>query len=92
MSTKTFSLFDHLSNGRNRAYTATNLIEKLIGVVASDVCSFRRNSQTAYLFVERVRIVADKINELIGNVNTQTDPLKWDDYDAYTGAIDPLEQ
>ncbi|KAH7313243.1 hypothetical protein B0J17DRAFT_634189 [Rhizoctonia solani] len=70
-------------------YSATNVIYKLLRVVGSEVCSFRRNHQIAYRLVERARDLYDAINARIHLVDLNN---SFEDYEIYTQAIDPLEE
>ncbi|KAJ1309440.1 hypothetical protein OPQ81_006216 [Rhizoctonia solani] len=95
MSTSTLSptLFYDLTSPKPGAtrisYPATDLIYKLLHHTGADVSSFRRNCQVSYRLVEYVRDLYDEINF---RIRTAEDSGKWEHYDAYNRAIDPLEE
>ncbi|KAG9085105.1 hypothetical protein FRC06_003733 [Ceratobasidium sp. 370] len=70
-------------------FAATELVEHLIKLVGAEVCTFRKNTQASYRFVDTARTLCDKINELIIKVQNDGD---WEAFDAYSEAIDPLEE
>jgi hypothetical protein len=83
------SLFVDLTAPSSPPFAATSLIKHLIELIGADVCSFRRNTQVSYRFVDVARDLCDTINNLIKKVE---DTDNWDDFLAYIDAIDPLEE
>jgi hypothetical protein len=83
------SLFVDFTSPVPAPHAATSVIKHLIELIGMDVCAFRRNTQVAYRFVDHARNLLDEINGLI--VKVENEPI-WNDYAAYTAAIDPLEQ
>ncbi|KAG8706766.1 hypothetical protein FRC11_007985, partial [Ceratobasidium sp. 423] len=81
--------YDIMHPKSERLYQATDVIYKLLRVVGTEVCSFRRNHQVAYRLVERARDLYDAINARIHLVDIND---SWEDYEVYTQAIDPLEE
>ncbi|PSR87339.1 hypothetical protein PHLCEN_2v5156 [Hermanssonia centrifuga] len=82
------ALFVNLTEPTAESFPATSVSKYLIELIGKDVCAFRRNTQVSYRLVERARIIATGINNLIKRVDTEND---WDAYDKYTQAIEPLE-
>ncbi|KAF8599073.1 hypothetical protein BDV93DRAFT_512003 [Ceratobasidium sp. AG-I] len=83
------TLFIDLTTLSTSNYPATTHVKYLIELIGAHVCAFRRNTQSAYRFVERARDLCDKINSLIADVETNAG---LDNYLKYTEAIDPLEE
>ncbi|CAE7192933.1 unnamed protein product, partial [Rhizoctonia solani] len=71
------------------SYPATDLIYKLLHHIAADVSSFRRNCQVSYRLVEYARDLYDEINSRIREAESSG---SWESYDAFDGAIRPLEE
>ncbi|CAE6470106.1 hypothetical protein ACGC1H_004167 [Rhizoctonia solani] len=71
------------------SYPATDLIYKLLNHTGADVSSFRRNCQVSYRLIEYARDLYDEINSRILKAEESG---SWEHYDAYYGAIDPLEE
>ncbi|KAG9076894.1 hypothetical protein FS749_011282 [Ceratobasidium sp. UAMH 11750] len=69
-------------------FAATELVEHLIKLTGAEVCTFRKNTQASYRFVDTARGLCDRINSLIKKVEDEGD---WASFDAYSQAIDPLE-
>lgn len=72
-------------------FASTEAIKSLIHVVGADVCTFRRNTQVSYRFLELASNLWAEINKLINDVET-SDDCDWAAYDKYVAAIDPLEE
>jgi hypothetical protein len=87
----TFSLYDQLVGVPSVTYSVTDLIKYLIEVIGYDACALKRNTQTTYRLVNNASQIYKQINDLIKVVETE-DGDTWDDFDKYTGAIDPLEE
>ncbi len=83
------ALFVNLTEPTAESFPATSVSKYLIELIGKDVCAFRRNTQVSYRLVERARIIATGINNLIKRVDSEDD---WDAYDKYTQAIEPLEE
>ncbi|KAG9095612.1 hypothetical protein FS749_010107 [Ceratobasidium sp. UAMH 11750] len=69
-------------------FAATELVEHLIKLTGAEVCTFRKNTQASYRFVDTARSLCDRINGLITKVESDGD---WEAFEAYSEAIDPLE-
>ncbi|KAG8741846.1 hypothetical protein FRC10_002356 [Ceratobasidium sp. 414] len=70
-------------------FAATELVEHLIKLTGAEVCTFRKNTQASYRFVDTARGLCDRINNLIKKVEEDGD---WEAFEAYSEAIDPLEE
>ncbi|KAG8701303.1 hypothetical protein FRC08_004174 [Ceratobasidium sp. 394] len=69
-------------------FAATELVEHLIKLTGAEVCTFRKNTQASYRFVDTARGLCDRINSLIKKVEDEGD---WASFETYSQAIDPLE-
>jgi hypothetical protein len=90
-STTTFSLYDDITQVSGKGYGATDLSKYLLQAVGNDVCAVKRNALVAYKLVSAASSIYNALNALIEKVDK--DPIdKWDSYNLYTQAIDPLEE
>jgi hypothetical protein len=85
-----FSLYSELADVRAEGFVATNLIKYLIEVISHDVCSFKRNTQTAYQIIYRATQIYKYINRLIESVDEEVEGA-WDNYNKYISKIQHLE-
>ncbi|PSR82068.1 hypothetical protein PHLCEN_2v6138 [Hermanssonia centrifuga] len=70
-------------------YPATHVSKLLVEFIDRGVGAFRRNTQASYRLLERARIIARKINNLIEFVEVNDD---WKVFDTLTLPIEPLEE
>ncbi|KAG8730624.1 hypothetical protein FRC11_006262 [Ceratobasidium sp. 423] len=70
-------------------FPATEIVHSLLEEIETIVSSSRHCLRVSYTLIERARNLYNGINQRILRVETTGD---WDEYDAYTKAIDPLEQ
>jgi hypothetical protein len=91
-----FSLYDDLTSAPDdKDYEATELAKNLIKVVGHEVSSFNHHAVHSYEIIKKSRTIYQGINTRITTIDADTSEPGanfWDDYDAYTKAIDPLEE
>ncbi|CAE6418045.1 unnamed protein product [Rhizoctonia solani] len=70
-------------------YPATEMVHSLLQEIEMAVSTSRHGLRVLYKLVERAQDLYDELNQRILRVEAIG---KWEDYEAYTQAIDPLEK
>ncbi|THU96142.1 hypothetical protein K435DRAFT_858835 [Dendrothele bispora CBS 962.96] len=92
-----FSLYTGITSSRDSAvedYPVSELIKTLIHYAGVEICSptFQRFTLSSYEFISTARDTRDEINKLVAKVDSSSSEEDvWDDFDRYTGLIDPTE-
>ncbi|KAJ1309435.1 hypothetical protein OPQ81_006211 [Rhizoctonia solani] len=87
--TPSSTLYSDFSFPQSEQFAATELLHSLLQEVEAVVSSSRYGLRASYKLIDRVR---DRYNEINRRISRVVKTHEWDDYDAYTKAIDPLEQ
>ncbi|QRV79908.1 hypothetical protein RhiJN_07923 [Ceratobasidium sp. AG-Ba] len=88
LSSKGSSLFFDLAGSQATHVPALYLSEQLVRLIGSEVCTFRRNAQASYRFVDTAYRFVGEIRGLIEKVLSEN---SLDAFSKWTKALKPLE-
>ncbi|THU77495.1 hypothetical protein K435DRAFT_90204 [Dendrothele bispora CBS 962.96] len=91
---QSFSLFTSSRNSGVEEYPVPELIKSLIRYAGVEICSptFLQFTLSPYEFISMARDIRDEINRLVSKLDSSTSEEDvWNDFDRYTGLIDPTE-
>ncbi|KAG8718567.1 hypothetical protein FRC09_012458 [Ceratobasidium sp. 395] len=86
----TYSLFYDWTERPSNSAPVTYVLDQLVQLIGTEVCTFKRNPHVSYQFVDTARILVNKINDLISLVETSPESNE-SAFELWCNAIEPLE-